>query len=114
MLLMLIFLHREEYLEDILTILVELGARSTTILESHSLGEFLAFEVPIFAGLRQLMGEKRAPSKTIIALLEDPNHFNRFQRLMEEQDIDFTQPGTGTLVTLPVDEVISSMEELQE
>ncbi len=114
MLLVLIFLHREEYLEDILTILVELGVQSTTIVDSHSLGEFLAFEVPIFAGLRQLMGEKRAPSKTIIALLEDPDHFSQLQNLLSEQEIDFTAPGTGTLVAVPTVEVIRSKEELPE
>jgi hypothetical protein len=114
MVLVLIFLHREEFLEDILTILVELGARSTTIIDSHSLGEFLAFEVPIFAGLRQLMGENRAPSKTMLMLLEDPSHFNRLLTLLNEQEIDFTSPGTGTLVCIPVVEVISSQEELSE
>ena len=114
MLLAIIFLHREEYLEDILTILVEISARSTTILDSHSLGEFLAFEVPIFAGLRQLLGEKRAPSKTILVLLEDAYHFERFLKLLTEQEIDFTKPGTGTLITLPVDRVLSPIEELPE
>lgn len=110
--LLIIVLNKEEYFEKILSILVELGISGATILDSEGLGHFLAYEVPIFAGLRQLVGEKKTASRTILALIEDKDFLSRFKEILAAEKIDFTQRGTGIIITLPVNEVIKSKGEL--
>ena len=99
--LLMVILNREDYFERILSILVELGASGATILDGEGLGHFLAFEVPIFAGLRQLIGKKKSANKIILALVEK-NFLPELKDLLDEEKIDFSQPDTGIIVTLPV------------
>ena len=108
--LLIVILNREDYFEKIVSILVEAGATGATILDSEGLGHFLAYEVPIFAGLKKLVGERKSANKTILALLEDKSILSKFKQLLVEEDIDFTQGGVGIMVTLPVDEVIKHKE----
>ncbi|OQX81677.1 MAG: hypothetical protein B6D56_01760 [Candidatus Omnitrophica bacterium 4484_70.1] len=103
--LLIIVLNREDYLEKILALMIEAGITGATILNSEGLGHFLAYEVPIFAGLRQLMGEKRSANRTIFAVVEEEN-WDEFRHLLEEENIDFTQSGVGIIALLPVNEVI--------
>lgn len=104
--LLIIVLNREDYLEKILSLMIEAGITGATILNSEGLGHFLAYEVPIFAGLRQLMGEKRSANRTIFAVVEKEESLNEFKKLLEEENIDFTQTGVGIIALLPVNEVI--------
>ena len=110
--LLFIVLNKEEYLEDILSILVELGVSGATIMDSEGLGRFLADHVPIFAGLRQLMGERKTPSKTIFALVDGKGFVGKLQKLLKEEDIDFTRPGTGIIFSVPVNDVIKPTSEI--
>lgn len=104
--LLIIILNKEEYVEIISSILVELGVYGATILDSEGLGHFLAHEVPIFAGLKQLVGEKKTASRTILALFEKKAMFSEFKKLLAEENIDFTKADTGIILTLPVNEAI--------
>jgi nitrogen regulatory protein PII len=103
---LIIILNREEYFEKILSILVELGVSGATILDSEGLGHFLAYEVPIFAGLKQLVGEKKTANRTILALIDNKTMFLELKELLSEEGIDFTQPGTGIIATIPVNNAI--------
>jgi len=103
--LLIIVLNREDYLEKILALMIEAGITGATILNSEGLGHFLAYEVPIFAGLRQLMGEKRSANRTIFAVVEEES-WNEFRHLLEEENIDFAQSGVGIIALLPVNDVI--------
>mgnify|MGYP000672154607 CR=1 FL=1 len=108
MLLAFIFLDKHEYLEKILSLLAEVGVSEATIIEGQALGHFLAFQVPIFAGLRQLVGEKRTHRRAILALLPGEEALQNFTRLLTEEGVDFKEPGTGTIVVVPVTYVMTS------
>jgi hypothetical protein len=110
--LLIIVLNKEEHLEEILSILVELEVSGATILDSEGLGHFLAYEVPIFAGLRQLVGEKKTANRTILALVERKNFLPKFKKLLAEENIDFTQPGMGIIVTIPVNDAVIPKREI--
>ena len=109
--LLIIIINREEYFEKILSILVELGTREATIFNSEGIGHFLAYEVPIFAGLRFLVGERKSANKSIMTLIEGDDAFLQFKALLAEEAIDFTQPGVGVIFTLPVTNIITSNKE---
>jgi len=106
--LLIIVLNKEEYLEKLMSLLIEAGISGATISDSQGIGHYLAYEVPIFAGLRQMMGEGKTVNKTILALLNDDKGFDQFKELLLEEDIDFTKPGMGVVITVPVNEVIKS------
>lgn len=110
--LLIIVLNKEEYLEKLMSLLVEAGISGATISDSQGIGHYLAYEVPIFAGLRQMMGEGKTVNKTILALLNDDKTFAQFKELLIEEDIDFTKPGVGVVVTVPVNEAIKFEGEL--
>lgn len=111
--LLIVILNKEEYLEKLMSLLVEAGISGATISDSEGIGHYLAYEVPIFAGLRQLMGGGKTINKTILAVLDDEKVFSKFKELLAEEDIDFTKPGVGVIVTVSVNEVIKSKEELE-
>jgi nitrogen regulatory protein P-II 1 len=108
--LLIIVLNREEYFTPLTTLLVEAGVSGATILDSRGLGQFLAYDVPIFAGLRKFIGEPKSISQTILAVL-DSTTFIRFKELLVEEGIDFTKPGVGIIITLPINEVIRSIDK---
>ncbi len=111
--LLIIILNKEEYFEKLMFLLVEAGISGATISDSERIGHYLAYEVPIFAGLRQLMGEGTSINKTILAVLDDEKAFKKLKKLLTEEDINFTKPGVGVIVTVPVNEVIKPEGELE-
>ena len=110
--LLIIVLNKTEYLEKLLSILIEAGVSGANISESEGVGNYLAFEVPIFAGLRQFFQEGKSVNKTIMAVLEDKDTYLKLKKLLAAENIDFTQPGVGIIIKVPVNEVIKSQEEI--
>jgi len=112
--LLIIILNKEEYFEKLVSILVEAGISGATISESEGIGHYLAYEVPIFAGLRQFVGgESRSMNRTIMAVLEKKEVFDNLKELLIKENIDFTRPGMGIIFTVPVNKVIKSKKELE-
>lgn len=108
--LLLVVLNKDELFETVVNILVEAGVSSATFLESEGMGQYLAFEVPIFAGIRQFVGESKKSNRTILAVLEKKEIFEEIKDLLKKEKIDFTQPGIGLLLRMPVSECIKSDE----
>jgi nitrogen regulatory protein PII len=108
--LLVIILNKPELLNELLSVLVEAGISKATILDSEGLGQHLAYEVPIFAGLRKFVGEGRTFNKTILALMDDSGRMQELQKLLKGLGIDFEKDGMGVLFTLPVNNVVGSKE----
>jgi len=106
--LLIIILNKSEYFEKIISILVEAGITGATFFESEGVGHYLAFEIPIFAGLRQFFQEGKTRNKTITAVLDKEEIYTNFKNLLAEENIDFTEPGVGVIIKVPVNEVIKS------
>lgn len=53
--LLVVVLHQEELLDDVLTLLVEMEYQDASVVESRSGLELLERDLPIFAGLRSLI-----------------------------------------------------------
>lgn len=104
--LLIIFLYARQHLEKIVSLLVEVGVTEATITEGQALGQFLAFEIPIFAGLRQLVGEKRRHATTILAIVEGGEIVEDFVKLLKDEGIDFCEAGTGVLLSVPIRKAI--------
>ena len=100
MYLLLILLHREDLLDEVLSGLVEMEITGATVLDGTPMERILSEDVPIFAGLLQA-GPGR--SSAIVAPVKDRTLLDPLIRLFKETGVDFTQPGVGRLFLLPVD-----------
>jgi nitrogen regulatory protein PII len=102
--LLVVVLNKEEYLEDVLSLFIELGISGATILDSVGMGRILSHDIPIFAGFRDLIVGNRPYNKTIFAVVEDEVVGKTVEELKSICG-DFTQPGTGLVFSLPVNRV---------
>ncbi len=108
--LLIVVLNKEEYLEDVLSLFVELGISGATILDSVGMGRILSHDIPIFAGFRDLIVGNRPYNKTIFTVLADE---------VVEQTVDglkgicgdFAHPGTGLIFCIPINKVWGIREE---
>lgn len=64
-------LNKEELLEDVLTLFVEIGVSGATIIDSVGMGRILAQNIPIFTGFKDLLQGNRPHNKTIFAVVSD-------------------------------------------
>lgn len=104
--LLVIILNRPESLNDLLSVLVESGITQATILDSEGMGRHIANEIPIFAGLKQLIGESSTHNRTILAIAKNKDLINDFQKLLKEIEVDFSKPGTGIMFSLPIENIV--------
>lgn len=104
--LLVIILNREEYLDDILAELLELEVHTASIIEGVAMERVLAKDVPIFAGLLQSTRGSRAFNKNIMALIPNKETVDKLIAILKDLDIDFKDPATGVLFTIPVEDYI--------
>ncbi|MCK4232823.1 hypothetical protein KAX75_00215 [candidate division WOR-3 bacterium] len=104
MYLVIIILNNEEILDDLLSILVELGSTDTTIVEGQSMGGFLAHRIPIFAGLRLQLGGKNVYSKIMFALSDDKDIGKKIIHLLKDSGFDFDD-GMGRIIVVKIEAV---------
>ena len=109
--LLVIILNKVEYLNDILSLLVEAGIANATIFDSEGISHYLAYQVPVFAGLRNVLKDAKEHNKTILALIDEGEYYDEFLRLMEKESIDFREKKMGIMFTVPLGTVISTQNE---
>ncbi|RMD96684.1 MAG: hypothetical protein D6814_10945 [Calditrichaeota bacterium] len=97
-----IILNKEEYLDEVLEAFLELGLRGATIIDSVGMGRILAYEIPIFAGLRSILPGNRPFNKTILTLVEDEK-IPEIVAAVEQIVGSLEKPGTGIAFSVPVD-----------
>jgi hypothetical protein len=99
--LLIFVLNKEEHLEEILEVFLELDIRGATIFDSMGMGRILAHDIPIFAGFRSLMQESRPGNKTIFTVI-DEKKIPRLLQGIEQICGSLDNPGTGIFITVPI------------
>jgi nitrogen regulatory protein PII len=96
--LLFIVLNKTELLEEVIEYFVEAGVKGATVFDSVGMGKIFAYDIPIFAGFRDLMVGTRAGNKTIMTTVDDAI----MDEFMEGLDgiIRFEEPGTGVAFAL--------------
>ncbi|MDD5529820.1 MAG: hypothetical protein PHX21_07295 [bacterium] len=108
--LLIIILHKEQWLDDLLSCLVEVGVESAFVGDIKQMKDVLAQEVPIFAMFK--MGGKDKPgSKMIYALTDIPDVAKEITGILRAVGLDFEKKGIGKIITLKVDSVVGAVEE---
>jgi len=98
--LLVLVLNKEEHLDEILEVFVEVGITGATILDSVGMGHKLAYDIPIFAGLRKSI-KTSDYNKTIFSVVQDDETLEEAIKLIGEI-IDFEEPGTCLLFVVPL------------
>ena len=99
--LLIFILNKEEHLEEILEVFLELDIGGATIVDSMGMGRILAHDIPIFAGFRSLMQESRPGNKTILTVI-DEKKIPRVIQGIEQICGPLDDAGTGALITVPI------------
>jgi nitrogen regulatory protein PII len=101
--LLVFILNKEELLPDVMAAFLEAGVPDATILDSVGMGRFLTYEVPLFAGFRDLMQGAKPRNKTIISVINDESVLPHLEKLLDRICGGLSSPGTGIFFTVPVD-----------
>jgi len=99
---LLLMVVQEGLVQDIIAAFIELDITGVTIISSQGMGRTIAYEFPIFAGFMNEMRGAKSYNKTIFAAIEDLSRVTKQEALLREIDIDFSQPNTGVIFTLPL------------
>lgn len=110
--LLVVVMNDRDLVADVVSALVELDVRGIVAMESESVMLFLAQEVPIFAGLRELITTPKSYNKTMFGITDDDNILNKLYAILKQIGIDLKTPGIGYAFTVPIDQGI--MESLEE
>ena len=102
--LLIIILNKDEHLDELLEAFVELDVRGATVIDSVGMGHIISDTIPIFGGLRSLMEGSRPYNKTIFTAVEEEK-IDGIVREYEKICGSLDEPGTGLLITLPIDYV---------
>ena len=97
-------LKKEELLGDVLTTFKEAGIEDATIIDSVGMEKVLAYDVPLFAELRNMLKEAHLYTRTIFAVVED-EIIDELIKLLEDVCGDLSQPGNGTFFVIPVEKI---------
>ncbi|MCD6405248.1 MAG: hypothetical protein J7M19_05445 [Planctomycetes bacterium] len=111
--LLVLVLNKEEFTEQVLERLVELGVAGATIIDTIGMGRVLSQEIPIFAGFVDMMAGARPSNKTIFTLVPDDSA-DDIREGVEDVIGSLDKPGTGILFTVPVDYCRGMARDLRE
>lgn len=106
-----ITLFNNDHISNVLTSIVELGITNGTIMEGTSIAKKIAYEMPIFAGLSYMRYGKSKESNIILCHIDDKMLVTRLIDILKQYNIDFSEPGTGNIQLIKVDEVIGAIDE---
>jgi hypothetical protein len=105
--LLVVVLHREELLDDVLSALVELELPDAVVVESRTSLELLERDLPIFAGIRSLIPGGIDFSRLVLCLVERDqlarSALGAIRALGEDEPSDSEPRNTAFLV--PVNDV---------
>ncbi len=110
--LLICVINQEEKLDDILSGFLELGVTGATVIHSEGMAHLLSKDVPIFAGLKELMSRSRPRNTTIFSVIDSKEKLERVIALIQDVCGDFDNPATGILFTVPTNRVIGLAPEL--
>ncbi len=99
---MILHLHNERYLDDVLMALTEAGIDDTVVLSGQLAGQKLTFENPLFAGFRQSMVSENTYPKIIMGYARK-EQVDFMLAELKSSDIDFLGDNIGKIALFPVE-----------
>jgi len=111
--LFIIVLNKTEFLDDILTLFLELGVSGATIIDSVGMGRIVSKDIPIFASFSDLLSGSRPSNKTILTIVRE-ELVDEIVDGIEKSIGDFTKTGMGIYFTLSLDQAWGLASEFDD
>jgi nitrogen regulatory protein PII len=108
--LLIIIVKQTQFLDDILTGFVDVGIHGATVIDSRGMGQILTANVPIFAGLKDLMPGGNIGNYMIMSVVESAQ-VEKAIALIKETCGDLNKEGVGIAFTLPLKSVFGLIKE---
>ncbi len=102
--LLVCIIEKEERLEDVLEALMEEGITGASILDARGMFEYMADEVPLFAGFRGLIQGNNPTNKMILSMVPDAATLQIAMNTIQSVYGDFSLPNTGIMFSLDIGE----------
>jgi len=100
---LIIHLQKEEDLQKVASLLMEMGLFNTAIVDGEGIENIGVPQDQLFASFQNLFGQGSAYNRTLICPVPDMDTIDTFVHLCEVQGLDFKQPDTGWLLSFPCD-----------
>lgn len=102
-----IILNKPDYLENLLSKLMEIGIKGATILDSQGMGFAMNHggyaNEPFYGQIRSMIDNSRPYNKTVFTVIEDEETLTKAINAAVEVFGDVYEPGIGMMFTMPVD-----------
>lgn len=102
--LLVVVINDPDRLDEILTGFLNLGITGATVINSEGMGRLLPEDIPIFAGLRAVVGEDRPRNNTIFSVVTS-DLVQPAIDIVKEICGDLEAPSTGIAFVLPIEQV---------
>lgn len=107
MFLIVVFLKKEEYLDEVVEAMVEAEIKGFSIVDGVEMEKVLAVDIPIFAGLVRSMGGMRGANKVLFGITEARNNIKEFLSILRDIDAPEDISRLVEVVSIPVSDYIS-------
>jgi nitrogen regulatory protein P-II 1 len=102
--LIIIFLNKIEYLDDLLAAFLEIGVPGATVLDSVGMGHIVSHDIPIFAGLRDFFAGSSPTNKTIL-IVTQKNMIPKIDEALKDVTEYHQKTGVAKMISVPVDDL---------
>ena len=100
--LLVLVVDQKEKLDAILSEFLKLGVTGATLVNSQGMARRLPKDVPVLAGLQDLLSHSRPHNTTVFSVVESEEKLEAAIAKVREICGDMTRPGSGVLFTVPV------------
>lgn len=107
---LIIHLQKEEDLQKVASLLMELGLFNTAIVDGEGIENIGVSQDQLFASFQNLFGQGSAYNRTLVCPVPDIETVKTFVHLCEVQELDFNKPDTGWILSFPCDYYIGPEE----
>ncbi len=98
-----IFLYNEKYMEDIMMALTATGLTSTVVLDGLNMENVLAFNVPVFAGLRGELSRSPKFCKIILTVIENKGIIDEIIDSLNDAEVNNREKTIYKILCNPVE-----------
>lgn len=107
---LILVLNKTEYLEDILSNLMDIGVKGATILDSQGMGSAIVAGNHAHAGMltafKSAFDREHPYNKTVFTVIETEELLLKAMETIKETAGDLSNPGEGLMFTVPVSHVM--------
>jgi nitrogen regulatory protein P-II 1 len=100
--LLVCIIEKDEKLDEVLEAFVEEGITGATILDVRGMFEYLADEIPLFAGFRGLIDNPNPTNKMILSVRKDEHDLQHAMDVIESVCGSFSRASTGIMFSLDI------------